>query len=77
LQYHSSQDTLVLFKCYWYDTNREIKVDLHHDMVKINKEVDFATSMMFLFLSNNVNKCIRHTFSSLERIIIELIGYPL
>jgi len=77
LRYHSSQDTLVLFKCYWYDTDRENKVDLHHDMIKINKEVDFAISMMFLSLPNNANKCIRHTLSSLEMIIIELIGYPL
>ena len=33
--------------------------------------------MMFLFLLNNVNKFIIYTLLSLERIMIELIGYPL
>jgi hypothetical protein len=31
LQYYSKQNTVFLFKCYWYDTtNRGIRVDLHH-----------------------------------------------
>jgi hypothetical protein len=33
--------------------------------------------MMFLFLQNNINKCIIYTLLSLERIMIELISYPL
>jgi hypothetical protein len=37
LQYHSEQDTLVLFKYYWYGINREIRVNLHHGIVKVNK----------------------------------------
>jgi protein-tyrosine phosphatase len=39
LQYHSEQDRVFLFKCYWYDTtNRKIKVDPHHDLVEINSK---------------------------------------
>jgi hypothetical protein len=37
LQYHSEQNTVFLFKCYWYDTiNKKIKLNLHHGLVKIN-----------------------------------------
>ena len=37
LQYHSEQNIVFLFKCYWYDTNdRGIRVDFYHDLVKIN-----------------------------------------
>jgi hypothetical protein len=39
LQYHSEQDRVFLFKCYWYDTtNRKIKVDPHHNLVEINSK---------------------------------------
>jgi len=39
LQYHSEQDRVFLFKCYWYDTtNRKIKVDPHHVLVEINSK---------------------------------------
>jgi hypothetical protein len=39
LQYHSEQNKVFLFKCYWYDTiNRRIRVDLHHGLVKINSK---------------------------------------
>jgi hypothetical protein len=35
LQYHSKQNRVFLFKCYYYDiTNREIRVDSHHGLVK-------------------------------------------
>jgi hypothetical protein len=37
LQYHSYQNKVFLFKCYWYDTtDREIIVDLQHGLVEIN-----------------------------------------
>jgi hypothetical protein len=37
LQYHSEQTRVFLVKCYWYDTtDREIIVDPHHGLVKIN-----------------------------------------
>jgi hypothetical protein len=37
LQYHSEQNKVFLFKCYWYDTiDRGIKVDSHHGLVKIS-----------------------------------------
>jgi hypothetical protein len=28
-----------LFKCYWYDTNREIRLNPHHGFVKVNKKI--------------------------------------
>jgi hypothetical protein len=37
LQYYSEQNIVFLFKCYWYDTtDRWIKVDPHHGLVKVN-----------------------------------------
>jgi hypothetical protein len=40
LQYHSEQNKVFLFKCYWYDTiNREIRVDPHYGLVEINSKV--------------------------------------
>jgi len=39
LQYHSKQNKVFLFKCYWYDTtNRGIRVDPHYGLVKINSK---------------------------------------
>jgi hypothetical protein len=39
LQYHSEHNRVFLFKCYWYDiTDRGIRVDSHHGLVKINSK---------------------------------------
>ena len=39
LQYHSEQNKVFLFKRYWYDTtNREIRIDPHYGLVKINSK---------------------------------------
>jgi hypothetical protein len=39
LQYHSEQNKVFLFKCYWYDTtDREIRVDPHYGLVEINSK---------------------------------------
>jgi hypothetical protein len=39
LQYHSEQNRVFLFKCYWYDTtDRGIRVDLHYGLVEINSK---------------------------------------
>jgi hypothetical protein len=39
LQYHSEQNRVFLFKCYWYDTtNRGIRVDPHYGLVEINSK---------------------------------------
>jgi hypothetical protein len=39
LQYHSEYNKVFLSKCYWYDTtNRGIRVDPHHGLVKINSK---------------------------------------
>ena len=39
LQYHSEQNKVFLFKCYWYDTtDRGIRVDPHYDLVEINSK---------------------------------------
>jgi hypothetical protein len=40
LQYHSEQNIVFLFKCYWYETtNRGISVDPHYGLVEINSKV--------------------------------------
>jgi hypothetical protein len=40
LQYHSEQNRVFLFKCYWYDTtDREIRVDPHYGLVEYNPSV--------------------------------------
>jgi hypothetical protein len=33
---------MLLFKSYWYDINKGIKVDPHHDLVQINKNGRFC-----------------------------------
>jgi len=39
LQYHSEQNIVFLFKCYWYDTtDRKIRVDPHYGLVEINSK---------------------------------------
>jgi len=39
LQYHSKQNRVFLFKCYWYDTtDRGIRVDSHYGLVEINSK---------------------------------------
>jgi len=42
LQYDKEHNKVFLFKCYWYDTtDREIRVDPHHGLVKINLNARF------------------------------------
>jgi len=39
LQYHSEQNRVFLFKCYWYDTtDKGIRVDPHYNLVEINSK---------------------------------------
>ena len=39
MQYHSDQNIVFLFKCYWYDTiDRGIRVDPHYGLVEINSK---------------------------------------
>jgi len=39
LQYHSEQNRVFLFNCYWYDmTDRGIRVDPHYGLVEINSK---------------------------------------
>jgi len=39
LQYHSEQNRVFLFKCFWYDTtDRGIRVDPHYGLVEINSK---------------------------------------
>jgi hypothetical protein len=39
LQYHTEQNIVFLFKCYWYDTtDRGIRVDPHYGLVEINSK---------------------------------------
>ena len=44
LQYHSEQNKVFLFKCYWFDTtDRGIRVDLHYGLLKSTQKLDPAT----------------------------------
>ena len=39
LQYHSEQNRVFIFKCYWYDTtDRGIRVDPYYGLVEINSK---------------------------------------
>jgi len=39
LQYHSEQNRVFLFKCYWYDTtDRGIRVDPHYGLLEIKSK---------------------------------------
>jgi hypothetical protein len=39
LQYHSEQNRVFLFKCYWYDiTDRGIRVDPHYGLIEIKSK---------------------------------------
>ena len=77
LQYHSEQNRVFLFKCYWYDTtDKEIKVHPHYSLVEINSKARLYNVNDVFFSQSNANKFITHTPFSLERIDQELIGYP-
>jgi hypothetical protein len=70
MQYHSEQNRVFLFKCYWYDTiDKGIRVDPHYGLVEINSKARLRNV-------NNVNKFITHTSLLLERIDQEWIGCP-
>ena len=44
LQYHSEQNRVFLFKCYWHDTtDRGIIVDHHYHWSKSTQKLDSAT----------------------------------
>jgi hypothetical protein len=74
LQYHSEQNRVFLFKCYWYETiDRGIRADPHYGLVEINSEARHR-NVNDVFV--NANKFITHTPLSLERTNQELIGYP-
>jgi len=77
LQYHKSQDIVFLFIYYWHDIDKEIGVDIHHDLVNINKRDRLCSINNVFMLLNNANKCIIHTLFSLEKIITDSIGYLL
>jgi hypothetical protein len=51
LQYHNEQIIVFLFKWYWYDTtDKWIKVDSHHGLVKINSKAKLCnTNNVFVF----------------------------
>jgi hypothetical protein len=52
LQYHSEYNRVFLFKSYWYDTtNRGIRVDPHHGLVKINSKARLCNiNNVFVFV---------------------------
>ena len=51
LQYHSEQNRVFLFKCYWYDIiDRGIRVDLHYDLIEINSKAKLRNvNYVFVF----------------------------
>jgi hypothetical protein len=56
------QDILVLFKYYWYDIDRGIKVNPYYGMVEIHKRDKFRNiNKIYIFLPNNANKCFINT----------------
>ena len=77
LQYHSKLNIVFLFKCYWYDTtDREIKVDPHYGLIKINTKARLHNiNNVFLFLPSNAHNFITYTLLHLKRIIQWLISY--
>jgi len=62
-----------LFKCYWYDTYREIRIDLHHGLVEINKRGRLS-NINDVFVFSKQYQQVHYTYTQyLERIVIELI----
>jgi hypothetical protein len=51
LKYHSEQNRVFLFKCYWYDTiDRGIRVDPHYGLVEINSKARLCNvNVVFVF----------------------------
>jgi len=38
-QCHREQNVVFLFKCYRYDTEKEIRIDPHYGLIEINKKI--------------------------------------
>jgi len=66
LQYHSEQNTVFLFKCYWYDTtNKKIKLNLHHGLVEINTKARLR-SVKDIFVFAKQCQQVYYTFTSFK-----------
>jgi len=52
LQYLRLEDTMFLFKCYQYDTDRGIRVDCHHGLVKKKKKRGRLHNINDVFISS-------------------------
>jgi hypothetical protein len=78
LQYHSNQNKIFLFKCYWYcTTDRGIIVDHHHVLVEINSKARLHNvDNVFVFTKQCQQVYYTHTLIPLKRIVQELIDYP-
>jgi hypothetical protein len=77
LQYHSEQNRVFLFKCYWYDTtDREFRVVPHYGLVEINSKARHRNVNDAFVFTKQCHKFITHTPLPLERTDQELIGYP-
>jgi hypothetical protein len=76
LQYHSEQNKVFLFKCYWYDTtDRGIKVDPHYGLVEINSKARIRNVNDVFFFAKQCQH-VYYSYTPLERIDQELIGCP-
>ena len=77
IQYHSEQNIVFLFNCYWYDmTDRGIRVDPHYGLVEINSKSRLRNINDVFVSAKQCNKFITHTPLHLERIDQEWIGCP-
>jgi hypothetical protein len=65
LQYHNEHNRVFLFKCYWYDTtNKGIRVDRHHGLVKINSKARlYNVNDVFVFTKQWQQVCYTYTLS--------------
>ena len=77
LQYHSEQNRVFLFKCYWYDTtDRGIRVDPHYGLVEINSKTRLCNINDIFVFAKQCQQVYTYTPLPLERTDQELIGYP-
>jgi len=75
LQYHSEQNTVFLFKYYWYDTtNKKIKLNLHHGLVKINTKARLRSNKDIFVFAKQCQQ-VYYTFTPFKIIVQELIDY--
>ena len=76
-QYHNEHNRVFLFKCYWYDiTDRGMKVDIHHGLIKINTKARLHNVDDVFVFSNNYQQ-VYYTYTPFFiNDTFRVIGYP-